>query len=271
MHALPPRTNALIGKAYALLHSPFNVSVLVDGDSWICVGWLPKLQRHLDADFDVAWTLGLLHIHYAYDRYETTPYVAGLSGSAKRAWPKFLERNTGTVVIVRKSNLSDAWLQEVLTAYPFYEAARAKEARGQLRQRLQLGHNQSGHTRVQPAWREATFKQLRRGLLREVLLPNHVGCRAMGRASTQRCTCECECTECLFLHDHAVTQRARYDGCAAQAAAAHLQRCNDLASTWLSPLAQSTCELIMAGWNQTPRQTRGTDALAMLTNMSIGR
>ena len=36
----------------------------------------------------------------------------------------------------------------------------------------------------------------------------------------------------------------------AQAAAAYLQRCRDLAP-WLSPLALSACERMLAGWNRT--------------------
>ena len=47
VRSLPEGVNPLIGKAHALLHSPFNISVLVDGDSWICVGWLPRLQARL--------------------------------------------------------------------------------------------------------------------------------------------------------------------------------------------------------------------------------
>ena len=76
------------------------------------------------------------------------------------------------------------------------------------------------------------------GQLHELLLPRDVGCRDMAAplGKQRRCPCECECTTCLFLHDHAVTGHVRYSGCAAQAAAAYLQRCRDLAP-WLSPLA----------------------------------
>ena len=42
---------------------------------------------------------------------------------------------------VRKSNRSEAWLREVLAAYPHYEALRARRI-----SKLQLGHGQSGHT-----------------------------------------------------------------------------------------------------------------------------
>ena len=164
---------------------------------------------------------------------------------------------------VRSSNRSEAWLREVLAAYPHYEALRAKldaplppprpDTRRRRKPNLMLGHGQTGvWTRDQPAWREATFKQIQRGQLHELLLPMDVGCRDMAAplGKHRRCACECECTACLFRHDHAVTGHVRYSGCAAQAAAAYLQRCRDLAP-WLSPLALSACERMLAGWNRT--------------------
>ena len=58
LHYLPVGMNGYIGKAYALLHSPWPYTILFDGDSQVCPGWIEAtIHPWLLSGADIMWTL----------------------------------------------------------------------------------------------------------------------------------------------------------------------------------------------------------------------
>jgi len=188
---LPPGYDGKIGKTYALRHSePLSTShvLFLDGDTWVCPGWLAMLTGVLaDSTVDVVWSMTPI----ACGRYVDFRCDVAMNESIRNdaremaAFRQFYERNSGTVFAIRRSGQTTQWLSDAAELYPKMVQAG-----------VVLGD--------QPALRESLF--LHRHVIKEVLLPERVGCRAnlwklpFWLHWKGRCPCKCDCTTCLFIH-----------------------------------------------------------------------
>mmetsp|Transcript_10883 Transcript_10883/g.25576 ORF Transcript_10883/g.25576 Transcript_10883/m.25576 type:complete len:188 (+) Transcript_10883:2-565(+) len=160
-----------------------------DGDTWVCPGWLNFLYRQLlDVSVDVVWTLTPIgcgrYVDFKCD-LAMSPAIRDNIAEMGR-FTRFIERNSGTVFAVRRSERTKQWLTEAAELYP--RMVRARIVKGD-----------------QPALRESFF--LNRHKLKEVLVSENYGCRAnlwklpfylQWKGS---CPCKCSCTTCFFIHN----------------------------------------------------------------------
>lgn len=266
-----------IGKAYALLSSEFTLTVLTDTDSWACPGWETHFRdpHHYIADkeldeeepreitketqerripskqlgADIVWSLAPRARQRLTKTGEAPHYglldgfkhasATSFSPSEAAEFSSVLERNTGTVIAVRRNARTQSFLKDVIRIH------------GILRQRgiLRRGKGSSHARHDQPAFREAFYIHGQdnihgtRGNLTERLLPTTLACRAGVRTMVAsasslsppgvrlrkdgvddhhqplgehaRCICPCSCTSCAFIHTKSIFKR-----CAQKATAA---------------------------------------------------
>lgn len=178
---------AFRGKSHALAHSKYPYALHLDLDSWPCARSIALLQS-LQGTADVVWS--------AAPRFPCGGIQGGRCGlhvSAEldldpelQLFRQFRERNTGTLLLTRRSPTVLAWLAAVDRIYSRHLAGG-----------VPLYHGIA----EQPAWREATF--LWRHNLTERLLPSAQACRhSAGVAHNDSpCGCLCECSDCTFVHD----------------------------------------------------------------------
>ena len=150
----------------------------------------PLLERRVD----LLWSAAPVPFG-GYARGDGSAAVSGaiVNGTAltRHAYARFGERNSGTVLAVRRSAATRAWLEDALRIYPKQLAAGFVAG--------------AGGRADQPALREAAF--LHREAIREQLLPPAVACRGAdargpcGVAGPFR-----RYRRCLFLHTRAPAQ-----------------------------------------------------------------
>ena len=192
---LHSRHGGHIGKALALRDSSFQYSVLLDGDSWPCPGWLESV-KNTTREVDVVWTL-------APSPFGDLPSNTHVSPSMRdediKNFTHFHERNTGTVFAVLKSPATNRWLTDALDL-------RALQSTQEHLEKYRTEWS-NWEYKDQPAFRESYF--LHRRELSEYIYPNSIACRD-GGGQLKGCQCMCNCSSCLFLHG-----RHPFDQCAA--------------------------------------------------------
>jgi len=149
-----------VGKAYALLNTNFEYAVVFDGDVLRCPGWAESLVSKWQArpNHDLFWS----HTHSLFGATggHNDLYVSDASiDPVLEEYKHFPEHDSGSGVMVRKSNATRAFLRTVLELY-----VKQNRVPGMLRQ---------SYT-DQAAFREAAF--LHRHRLQVVLLDNNVFC-----------------------------------------------------------------------------------------------
>ena len=166
-----------IGKAYALSHSAFDVAVLTDTDVYACDGWTKKLYQTLNMNpsAEVIWTfanhanpddLDNGSVQSKEDADKRFNHVSKEIDSQKEEYGEFRERNTGTVVVVRKTDQTKAFLDDVLIIYTKLEEAGLTHS-GDIKKFIGTAGEKIGHD--QGAFREAMF--LHRDKITEVVMP----------------------------------------------------------------------------------------------------
>ena len=100
-----------IGKAFALRESGFDFPVVLDGDSWPCQGWFDALKRATQ-DADVIWSLA--PIPFGSSLGHSGAHTSPMSASQLAEYRTFPERNTGTVLAVRRTDATRLWLTDAL-------------------------------------------------------------------------------------------------------------------------------------------------------------
>merc|ERR1712159_736602 len=99
-----------IGKAVALRDSAFDFPVFLDGDTWACSGWLEMVTERVAAkggNVDVIWTLA--QQRYGATRGKGRVYVTESIKDEEQAYYDFHERNTGTILAVRRTKNTNEW------------------------------------------------------------------------------------------------------------------------------------------------------------------
>ena len=108
-----------VGKAFALSHSKFDFPVLTDSDVFMCNGWIEQLYATMNANpnADLIWTfpkypMGVL-------KHDNTSHVSKIIDIPKvqEQYSQFTERNSGTVVAVRKTRETKLFLDDVLSIF----------------------------------------------------------------------------------------------------------------------------------------------------------
>lgn len=171
-----------IGKAMALRESKFRFPVLFDGDSWPCNGWL-DIVLNASHTSDIIWSLAPIPFGASNNRDAsacTNPYTLDQISKYKL----FPERNTGTILAVRRTAMTYAWLTDVLII-------RADMSRKIHRKKFPPFQDQA-------AFREAFF--LHRHHIREHIIPSNVACRQPTKFSQNCVSCLCQCSSCIFVH-----------------------------------------------------------------------
>lgn len=174
---LPTGMNGYIGKAYALLHSPHLINVFFDSDVRICDGYIKDvINPWITSGIDILWTYAYWPFG-GYANYSSTSFVSSDLTLVTQEYKQFGERNTGTVLGVRRSKETNAWLSTAISIYS------SLKSRGIIKYA------------DQPAFRESYF--LHRESLTEFLLSPTIGCRQESRIPAEKCVCE---TQCKFYH-----------------------------------------------------------------------
>ena len=234
---LPPGFSGWTGKSYALSHTRFNRAFFFDGDAWVCGD---KWRQFVNPNVDVAWTLGSPHIA-DWIRKKNANFI---EKKEREEFDKFQMRNTGTIISIRKSELTTRWLDNITRIQHSFDA---------------LGLHFKG-VEDQIAWRTATF--MFRHDLQEQLLPQHLFCREIYNGGgiekydrlLSSSTCDCVASGCAILHDlyrnlkgeFECRDAPRFDSCgrnsllAAAAAAASVPLGHSTLGTALAPVLYSS-------------------------------
>ena len=151
-----------IGKAYALSHSAFEIPVLTDTDVYACDGWIQKLYEtmHTNPSADVIWTYAN---HANPDDLDGTSgkqfnHVSAIVDSELTEYGTFAERNTGTVMAVRRTHETKAFLDDVLTIFAKLAEAGLTHS-GDIKKFIGTAGEKIGHD--QGAFREVRGRGLR--------------------------------------------------------------------------------------------------------------
>ena len=193
-----------IGKGLALRDSAFDYPVLLDGDSWPCPGWFDRMKDTVN-HADVIWSLEKCPSARIRERKATAETVSPMIAGQIAEYRKFRERNTGTVFGVRRTPATHAWLTDALDIRANQQAM--------LRARNNFGYDPKlpgSGAKDQSAFRESFF--LHRHKVQEYLVPTDLACRSR-KPTGNWCSCTCECSSCLFVHD--LDQGHAYTGFAA--------------------------------------------------------
>lgn len=162
-----------VGKAYALLNTVFEYAVIFDGDVLRCPGWAEYLDTQVQAhpDHDIFWTH--TGIPFGATHGKNDLYVSNASiDPVVEKYKNFPEHDSGSGVMVRKSNASQAYLRSVLAIY-----VEQSHVPGMLHYNFT----------DQAAFREAAF--LHRHHLQDVLLDRQLFCGHTYPSS------KCQCSE----------------------------------------------------------------------------
>ena len=159
-----------VGKAYALAHSAFEIPVLMDSDVYACDGWIQKLYETINWNLkaDIIWSFAN-HANpddkngKADNRFNHVS--PGIDGQLEE-YGEFAERNTGTVVVVRKTDATKSFLDDVLAIFSKLEAAGMVHS-GDIKKFVGTAGEKIGHD--QGAFREAMF--LHRHKITETVMP----------------------------------------------------------------------------------------------------
>lgn len=169
-----------IGKSHALKESFFDVPLLLDGDVWPCNDEFvyKVIDGIVNGNEDVLWTRDRAMFGGAKKRSFVDPRVANHLDH----YETFVERNSGTLVAVRRTNPAvQSWLALAMDIYA--QQFDAHLLRG------------SGGYADQPAFREAFY--IHRHDLVEGFPEN--ACRYSDIFGA-KCTCKCNCTSCSLIH-----------------------------------------------------------------------
>jgi len=189
---LQGKSGGRVGKAYALKESNFDYPFLFDGDVWVCNDDFAK-ELHamlVNGNTDVVWTLAPLS-HGGTGGRAITSFVDPRIADHFETYKTFRERNTGTLVAVRRNSPAvQSWLELTLDIYTVHVKSGEKI--------LLHGIND------QPSFRDAFF--IHRHNLTEHLLTDAHACRAPGDRTIfngEECkqTCYCLCTSCSLVHN----------------------------------------------------------------------
>eukprot|EP00547_Thalassionema_nitzschioides_P015587 CAMPEP_0194256860 /NCGR_PEP_ID=MMETSP0158-20130606/37691_1 /TAXON_ID=33649 /ORGANISM="Thalassionema nitzschioides, Strain L26-B" /LENGTH=194 /DNA_ID=CAMNT_0038995703 /DNA_START=277 /DNA_END=862 /DNA_ORIENTATION=- len=163
---LQGKSGGRVGKAYALKESNFDYPFLFDGDVWVCNDDFAK-ELHamlVNGNTDVVWTLAPLS-HGGTGGRAITSFVDPRIADHFETYKTFRERNTGTLVAVRRNSPAvQSWLELTLDIYTVHVKSGEKI--------LLHGIND------QPSFRDAFF--IHRHNLTEHLLTDAHACRAPG-------------------------------------------------------------------------------------------
>ena len=154
-----------IGKAYALSHSAFGFPVLTDSDVYACNGWTEKLYETLNdhPKTDVLWTFANYPTPDAWRdddavvrslSYNHVSKHIDSSSSELEEFSNFAERNSGTIIAVRRTAKTKAFLDDVLLIYSRLEKKGLTHS-GDIQKFIGSANEKIGHD--QGAFREAFF------------------------------------------------------------------------------------------------------------------
>ena len=180
-------TNSHIAKAYALRGSMFNTSIFIDSDVWICPGFYPVLESvlRMHPANKVIWTNASTPFG-AYLKENPLLYVSKEEIDPVRAeYARFHERNTGTMLIIRKCEETQVFLSRVIDIWS------EQTKNGTI---VLLGVDQG-------AFREAAF--IDRHAISEMTLAPNIFCR-----DKQFYGNGCSCKSCVVVH-----QPSFFDSC----------------------------------------------------------
>lgn len=175
-----------LSKVYALQHSHFQTAVFFDSEVWFCNGWEKAVDSALltHANNDVMWTIeecSYCDYHFEFDRRNDI-YVSPEVTPVLEEYKKFVERNTGTIVVIRKNNNTETFLKKAIEIFHLYAR----------------GGGSNGYARTDQApMREAAF--VMRDSIREALLPRSIWCRSQ-ESDHNRNGSTCECNHCSVVH-----------------------------------------------------------------------
>lgn len=183
-HSCCGRTrHGYISKAYALLASSFQTSFFFDADVWFCNGWEDAIDYALQSNLDskILWV-------YEDDKFGDS------SGNNSRYWSpeikpqlssylEFSERNTGTILGIRKCGISNDFLHHVIELWKV--------------------HNEHYISSTdQGSFREAAF--LHKLKINEAILPEASFCRAKqgtySYGGDDGDPNQCNCKQCKIVH-----------------------------------------------------------------------
>lgn len=171
-----------LSKVYALQSTEFPTAVYFDSEVWLCEGWEKVLNETLRnySAHDLLWTTEECSFcDYYYKRNDV--FVSRDVRPSLEKYKKYTERNTGTIMVLRRNNYTDEFLLKAIEIY-----------------RLHGLHGSHGYSKTDQApMREAAF--IMRNQLREALLPESTWCRSQ-KSAFYGDSSKCECNLCSVVH-----------------------------------------------------------------------
>jgi hypothetical protein len=164
-----------VSKAFALLETSFQTGIFFDSDVLFCSGWEPKVDKLL-ADFPDSKVIWANETNFSsFYKSQNSLYYTPSVGEELAEYQKYFERNTGTIVVIRKGMATNKFLKEEIFLWKMHD-------------KKQISSTDLG------AFREAGF--LHRHQTKEQLADPMVFCREPRDHSYNGCDCQ----DCAVVH-----------------------------------------------------------------------
>lgn len=168
-----------ISKAYALLESSFETSFFFDSDVWFCPGWEDAIDLALASNRNASVLWAYENDKFGDSSQNNSRYSSPEIASQLSDYKEFTERNTGTVLGVRKSGTSNDFLRHVIEIWKV--------------------HNKNHISSTdQGSFREGAF--IHRNKIQEAILSESDFCRADQKSYSLSSDGNCDCKRCKIVH-----------------------------------------------------------------------
>jgi hypothetical protein len=165
-----------ISKAFALLETSFQTGIFFDSDVLFCSGWEPKVDKLL-ADFPDSKVIWTNETNFGAFGGRNNTYYTPSVGEELAEYQNYFERNTGTIVAIRKGVVTNKFLKEEIFLWKKHDEK-------------QISSTDQG------AFREAGF--IHRHHTKEHLADPMIFCREPRDNSFS--TPDCDCRNCAVVH-----------------------------------------------------------------------